>query len=77
MVKKNSFYQPDRGDLVWLDFDPQAGTEQAGRRPAIVLSPQNFNIATGLAIFCPITNQGKGSSFEVPLRAGRDLQASF
>ncbi|OAB43489.1 endoribonuclease MazF [Paenibacillus glacialis] len=58
---------PDRGDLVYLSFDPQAGHEQAGRRPAIVLSPKAFNQATGFATFCPITNQSKGYPFEVKL----------
>lgn len=60
-------YQPDRGDFVYLDFTPQAGREQANRRPALVLSPMAFNIATGLMLTCPITNQLKGSPFEVPL----------
>ena len=60
-------YQPDRGDFVFLDFTPQAGTEQAGRRPALVLSPRSFNIATRLAAVCPITNTVTGSRFEVPL----------
>jgi len=60
-------YQPDRGDLAYLNFTPHAGTEQAGRRPALILSPRQFNIATGLAFACPLTNQVKGGSFEVPL----------
>lgn len=63
-------YQPERGDLVYLDFTPHAGTEQAGRRPALVLSPKEFNIATGLMLACPVTNQVKGGSFEVPLPRG-------
>ncbi len=58
---------PDRGDLVYLDFNPQSGHEQTGRRPAIVLSPRNFNEATGFAVFCPITRQEKGYPFEVVL----------
>ncbi|MEM8645715.1 MAG: type II toxin-antitoxin system PemK/MazF family toxin [Pseudomonadota bacterium] len=66
-------YQPGRGDLVYLNFTPQAGTEQAGRRPALVLSPQAFNIATGLVVACPITNQVKGSPFEVALPKGAKL----
>ena len=66
-------YQPARGDLIWLDFTPHSGTEQAGRRPALVLSAKDFNIATGLAYVCPITNQGKGSSFEVPLPRGAGI----
>ena len=63
-------YQPNRGDFVHLDFAPQAGTEQAGRRPALVLSPQNFNIATALALVCPVTNQVKGSPFEIAIPRG-------
>ena len=63
-------YQPDRGDFVFLDFTPQAGTEQAGNRPALVLSPFDFNVATGLAVVCPITNQAKGGSFDVPVPRG-------
>lgn len=60
-------YQPERGHFVYLDFTPQAGTEQAGRRPALVLSPKTFNIATGLALVCPVTSEGKGGGFEVPI----------
>ncbi len=66
-------YQPDRCDLIWLNFAPSAGAEQAGRRPALVLSPREFNIATGLVVACPITNQIKGSSFEVPLTPSDSL----
>ncbi|GLX67333.1 type II toxin-antitoxin system PemK/MazF family toxin [Paenibacillus glycanilyticus] len=61
---------PARGDLVWLDFDPHAGREQAGRRPAIVLSEADFNEITGFALVCPITNQVKDYAFEVPLPEG-------
>lgn len=61
---------PARGDLVWLDFDPQAGQEQAGRSPAIVLSEADFNKITGFALVCPITNQVKDYAFEVPLPEG-------
>lgn len=61
---------PSRGDLVWLDFDPQAGREQAGRRPAIVLSEANFNDLTGFALVCPITSVTKDYAFEVPLPEG-------
>lgn len=60
-------YIPERGDIVWLSFNPQAGHEQAGRRPAVVLSPKLYNQKVGLAIFCPITNQVKGYPFEVVL----------
>ena len=62
-------YIPDRGDIVWLDFNPQAGREQAGRRPALVLSPSSYNGKTSLALFCPITSQMKGYPFEVPIPA--------
>lgn len=61
---------PARGDLVWLDFDPQAGREQAGRRPAIVLSESTFNELTGFAWVCPIMNQSKDYAFEVALPKG-------
>lgn len=61
---------PDRGDLVWLDFNPQAGHEQAGKRPALVLSPKAYNAKTGLALICPVTSQKKGYPFEVALPAG-------
>ena len=66
-------YQPERGDFVYLDFTPQAGTEQAGRRPALVLSPRDFNIATGLAVVCPLTKTRTGSKFEVGLPRGTKL----
>jgi mRNA interferase MazF len=60
-------YYPDRGDVVWLDFDPQAGHEQAGRRPALVLSPQSYNRKTSLLLLCPITSKAKGYPFEVAI----------
>ena len=63
-------YVPDRGDGVWLTFNPQSGHEQAGRRPALVLSPAAYNGKAGLAILCPITNQAKGYPFEVAIPAG-------
>ena len=63
-------HAPDRGDIVWVDFDPQAGHEQAGRRPALIVSPQSYNQKVGLALLCPITNQRKGYPFEVPLPKG-------
>ncbi len=62
-------YVPERGDVVWLDLNPQAGHEQGGRRTCLVLSPAVYNGATGLAVFCPITNKVKGYSFEVRLPA--------
>ena len=68
-----SHYVPDRGDAVWLHFDPQVGHEQAGRRPALVLSPASYNDRVGLAILCPITRQAKGYPFEVALPEGSDV----
>lgn len=61
---------PARGDVVWIDMDPQTGHEQKGRRPALVLSPSEYNAKVGLAVFCPVTSQAKGYPFEVPLPAG-------
>lgn len=63
-------YVPKRGDLVWLTFDPQAGHEQAGRRPAFVLSPEVYNRKTSLFLACPVTSQVKGYPFEVALPTG-------
>lgn len=65
-----SEYVPDSGDLVWLDFTPQAGREQAGRRPALVISPRTYNTKTSLAVVCPVTSHAKGYPFEVGLPAG-------
>ena len=67
---------PERGDLIWTDFNPQAGHEQAGERPALVLSPKEYNSRLGLAIVCPITSQTKGYAFAVPLPAGGDIQGN-
>ena len=63
-------YVPERGDVVWIDFNPQAGHEQAGRRPALVLSPAAYNERVGLALLCPITNQAKGYPFEAVIPQG-------
>jgi len=63
-------YVPDAGDLVWLTFDPQAGREQRGRRPALILSPRIYNSKARLAIACPITSHVKGYPFEVRLPSG-------
>ena len=62
-------YLPERGDVVWLDFQPQAGHEQTGRRPAVVLSPRSYNGKVGLALLCPITTRLKGYPFEVAVPA--------
>lgn len=63
-------YAPERGDIVWLSFDPQAGHEQAGHRPALVLSPKAYNAKTGLMLCCPMTTKIKGYPFEVVLAGG-------
>lgn len=64
----------DRGDVVWISMNPQAGHEQAGRRPALVLSPAAYNGKVGLAILCPITGQVKGYPFEVQLPKGLPVE---
>ena len=69
-MKRRGRYVPERGDAVWITLDPQAGHEQAGRRPAVILSPGAYNDRVGLALLCPITGQAKGYPFEVPLPAG-------
>lgn len=66
-------YIPNRGDIVWTDFDPQAGHEQAGSRPVLVLSRDIFNDSSGLATSCPIIGRQKGYPFEVPLPAGLEI----
>jgi len=64
MVSRRA-YVPDRGDAVWITLNPQAGHEQSGRRPAVVVSPAAYNGKVGLALFCPVTSQVKGYPFEV------------
>lgn len=66
-------YVPDSGDIVWIMFNPQAGHEQAGHRPALVLSPKAYNGKVGLAILCPITSQVKGYPFEVTIPEGLEV----
>jgi mRNA interferase MazF len=61
-------YVPDAQDVVWLEFDPQAGHEQAGHRPALVVSPAGYNARSGLMVCCPITSRIKGHPFEVIVR---------
>jgi mRNA interferase MazF len=65
---------PDAGDLIWLSFSPQAGREQAGRRPALVLSPRSYNAKSGLCLACPVTHQAKGYPFEVVLPDGLPIR---
>lgn len=69
-------YVPDRGDIVWLEFNPQAGHEQAGHRPALVLSPANYNRLSGLMLCCPMTTKRKSYPFEVVISDARE-QASI
>jgi mRNA interferase MazF len=68
---------PDRGDVVWVTLNPQAGHEQAGRRPALVLSPAIYNRKVGLAILCPITSQVKGYPFEVLIPEGMKISGAI
>ncbi|MEJ5375595.1 MAG: endoribonuclease MazF [bacterium] len=67
---KDKPYVPEQGDAIWIRFNPQAGHEQSGRRPAVVLSPRPYNGKVGLAILCPITSQVKGYPFEVVIPPG-------
>lgn len=70
-------YIPDSGDIVWINFDPQAGHEQAGHRPALVLSPKAYNGRIGLAILCPITSQIKGYPFEALIPDGLEIAGAI
>lgn len=72
-MKSGEDYTPDCGDLVWITFNPQAGHEQAGRRPALVLSPKVYNSKVGLALLCPVTSRIKGYPFEVLIPAGLEI----
>ena len=69
-----SNFIPRRGDIVWIDMQPQAGHEQSGRRPAVVLSPESYNGKVGLALLCPITRQLKGYPFEVIIPPGLKVE---
>ena len=70
-------YVPERGDIVWINMNPQIGHEQAGRRPAVVLSPTAYNRKVGLALLCPVTNQIKGYPFEVVIPEGLDVSGAI
>lgn len=70
-MKYGNNYIPERGDIVWLDFDPQAGHEQKGHRPALCVSFKVYNERAGLGIFLPITSKSKGYPFEVELKGTR------
>lgn len=67
-------YIPKRGDAIWIDFNPQAGHAQSGRRPALVVSPESYNGKVGLCLLCPITNQVKGYPFEVIVPQGLSVK---
>lgn len=75
--KTKETYVPNRGDIIWLWFDPQAGHEQAGRQPAVVLSPLAYNAKVGLVLVCPITSKLKGYPFEVPLPANLEVTGAI
>jgi mRNA interferase MazF len=64
-------YMPDAGDIAWIDFSPQAGSETAQRHAAVVLTPAAYSIATGLALVVPMTTKAKGGTFEVPMRGAK------
>jgi len=68
---------PDRGEVVWLSFDPQTGREQRGRRPALILTPRKYNRASGLALACPITSQVKGYRFEISIPPGLPVRGAI
>ena len=68
---------PERADLVWLQFNPQVGSEQAGHRPALVISPKSYNRKVGLALMCPITSRVKGYPFEVELPPGAEAEGAI
>ena len=70
-------YVPDRGDIVWLQFDPRTGHEQVSCRPAFVVSPRTYNRKVGLGLFCPVTSQVKGYPFEVVLPPGGKTQGAI
>ncbi|MGB8699912.1 MAG: endoribonuclease MazF [Thermosynechococcaceae cyanobacterium] len=74
MVASTEHYIPDRGHIVYLDFDPTKGHEQRGHRPAFVISPRSYNAKSSLALFMPITKQQKGYPFEVPLPLELQIQ---
>jgi mRNA interferase MazF len=67
-------YVPSRGEIVWLHFEPQAGHEQSGRRPVVIISPREYNLKVGLCLCCPVTSTAKGYPFEVQLPAGMKAQ---
>ncbi len=73
----SAVYVPEYGDVIWINLNPQAGHEQAGRRPAVVLSPKSYNEKTGLTILCPVTGRIKGYPFEVVIPDGFSISGSI
>ena len=71
---KGSPYAPARGEIVWLQIEPQAGHEESGTRPAVIISPREYNEKVGLCLCCPVTSQAKGYPFEVDLPAGLEVK---
>lgn len=70
-------YVPECGDVIWINLNPQSGHEQAGRRPAVVLSPKSYNEKTGLTLLCPVTGKIKGYPFEVVIPDGFAINGSI
>ena len=73
MATKSGDYCPDAGDLVWIDLNPTLGHEQSGHRPALVLTPRQYNVRSGLCIICPITSRARGYPFEVAIPEGHAI----
>lgn len=73
MATKSGDYCPDAGDLVWIDLNPTLGHEQSGHRPALALTPRQYNVRSGLCIICPITSQARGYPFEVAIPEGHAI----
>ena len=77
MVTKSGDYCPDAGDLVWIDLNPTLGHKQSGHRPALVLTPRQYNVRSGLCIICPITSRARGYPFEVVMPEGHAISGIF
>ena len=77
MATKSGDYCPNAGDLVWIDLNPTLGHEQGGHRPAIVLTPHQYNVRSGLCILCPITSRARGYPFEVGIPDGQAISGAI
>jgi mRNA interferase MazF len=73
LATRSGDYCPDAGELVWIDLNPTVGHEQSGHRPAIVLTPRQYNVRSGLCIICPITSRARGYPFEVAIPGGHAI----